>query len=234
MGIRSIGLVVVLFVALTACGKKTYKKFYELQSQQSVLIADQADDAYVSPEMEGIVAGLDAVPDNAIEKERAQALSATLKSEKARVVAARKAPPPAPPVAAAPRPSFAAASPTTAQPQQPVAQVDQAPDAGPSLPTMGMDEAAFTKAFGLCFLPQPAQKANDGTELKVQQVRDSADCTKKYGTAGSTTMYLFGKKGLQATRTVTYFDAGAPAAPVQAAPVDAGSPNVFVPGMPRE
>ncbi len=197
-----ITLVCCLALALvsSSCRKKTYEAFYKLEAQQSSLISNDGDDAYLSPEMDVVLAGLAAVPENAREKERADALLAKLTAEKQRVQAERAAPPPTPSEPAAPPPLIATVEPVK---PAPVAAAEGPVDAGPPQPFAGMSEKAFLAAFGACFSSGPATTTQDGGAATGQVVKNDADCIKRFGTAGATTTFLFTSAGLIGKRTET-------------------------------
>jgi hypothetical protein len=187
-----------LAVLSSSCRKKTYAEFYKLETEQSSLISRDGDDAYLSPEMETIIAGLNAVPDNAREYERARELSSKLQIEQQRMRAEREA--------AVVKPTEVDTSPPVPMPAAVVVPVDApvaaAADAGPSQPYGGMPEKDFVAAFGSCFRAGAAVPGEDGGAASTQVVIDRSDCTKRFGQAGATTSYIFGSaNGLQGKRT---------------------------------
>jgi hypothetical protein len=86
---------VVLVASLSGCRKKSNPAFYQLESEQSVLLARDGDDAFASPELAAVLTKLEAFPEDALEKPRAEALVVKLKAGQARVKAER-APKPRP------------------------------------------------------------------------------------------------------------------------------------------
>jgi len=186
-----------LAVLSSSCRKKTYTEFYKLEAEQSSLISRDGDDAYLTPELEAVIAGLNAVPENAREYERARELSSKLQLEQQRVRAERTAEvvKPAEVDTALPVPMPAAVVPVDA----PVAA---AVDAGPSQPYGGMSEKDFVAAFGTCFRAGAAVPGLDGGSASTQVVIDRSDCTTRFGQDGATTSYVFGSaNGLQGKRT---------------------------------
>jgi hypothetical protein len=196
---RAALLVCLMFaVVFSACGKKTFPEFYKLEAQQSALISRDGEDAYVSPEMDAVIAGLLAVPENAREHDRAAELVGTLQREQQRIKAERQAAVgvTAPVEAAMPPPVLPRVveeAPTTDTPVTPPA---------PSEPVGGMEEKAFVAAFGKCFSSGSPQPGADGGPANTQVLRDSPECLKRFGQAGAKTTYIFGSAdGLQRKRT---------------------------------
>lgn len=226
-----------LLISFAGCRKKTSPEFFKLESAQSVLISRDGDDAYVSPEMDAIIEGLSAIPENAREKERAVELVQRLSSEKARVVAERAPKPPPPP-----RPDPFAGRNLNPTPVEPPPVVEEEPvDAGPpSEPWTGMDEATFKKLFGQCFSPGPKTELPNGTPATTQVLVSKPECQKSLGARGATTSYLFVDGGVwgKVTETFVKLDAGQPPAPPPPppppppAPRDAGEPTIRLPGAP--
>ena len=220
-----------LLLALPGCRKKTSAEFYRLESDQSILIARDGDDAYVSEEMTAIVTGLDAVSEDTIEKPRATALVTTLRAEQARVALERapkeKGPPP-------PDPFAGRFQQPTAAPE-PEAEVPGAvtTDAGALDLVAGMDEKTFVSLFGKCFAPGPAAKIADGGAATTQVVGSSEACVKKHGAPGAVTSYLFTREGYwgkSETRMVT-LDAGVVFVPPPP-PTTVREPVLLMPGAP--
>lgn len=225
---------------LSAC-KKSSPEFYKLESQQSLLVAREGDDAWVNPEMDAIVQSLQAIPENAIEQPRAAALIAKVAAEQARVRAERAKPPPPPPVDPfADR--YPAPSPErVAPPQAPTesAEDPSAQDAGstPTQPWPGVDEKTFVAVFGNCFSAGPKATLPDGKPASSYVLATSPDCQKQHGGAkGAVTSYLFTEKGLwgRATQTTEVRDAGTiviPGPPAPPAPPEP-APIMLMPGAP--
>jgi hypothetical protein len=84
---------VVLLVALTAagCRKPSSPEFFQLEAAQASLLAREGDEALEGNELAGIITRLDAIPADALEKPRAEALVAKLRAAQARARAARVA-----------------------------------------------------------------------------------------------------------------------------------------------
>jgi hypothetical protein len=235
-------LVVVLALLGAGCSKKSSKEFHRLSADQEILVTRDGDDAWASPEMDTIAAGLAAIPENTLEKERANALVAKIAAEKARVLAEREAnkPPPRPVVAPPefPRPE----TPEANTPPPTEAPTEDAVDAGPVVaqPEIGMSEADFTRLFGSCFSKGPANKLSNGTDAaSVQVLSTSADCQKRFGTGmpNGETLFLFGPKGLaeKATLVMQVIDGGQQVIPGRQPPApDPGPPVITTPGMPAQ
>ncbi len=229
-------VLVCVLTSLAGCRKKTAPEFFKLESQQSVLIAREGDDAYVSAEMDSIIGGLEAIPGDAREKPRAVDLVQRLSAEKARVAAERVPRPPPPP----PADPFAGRepAPVAVDPAEPAPAGEDVPDAGPSEPFTGMDEATFKRFFGTCFSPGPKTEIAKGTPATTQVLASNPDCQKRFGTPGGTTTYVFVDGGVAGKMVETYVvvDAGfrevtRPAAPPPPPP-DAGPPILTIPGAP--
>lgn len=237
-------LVPVVLILLALCGagcsKKSSKEFHRLAADQEILVTREGDEAWASPEMDAIAAGLTTVPPDALEKERAIALVAKIAAEKARVLAEREANKPPPrPVVAPPefaRPTEEASPPPTDPPE------DQPVDAGRILlePEQGMSEAEFTKLFGSCFSKGPVNKLSSGADAtSVQVLASTPACQKRFGTgmANGQTLFLFGPKGLveKATVVIQELDAGQQVIPGRQPPTpDPGPPVMTIPGMPAQ
>ena len=229
---RSILVLLALLAGLSACGKKTYKQFYELDARQTLLVADQGDAAYELPEMDDIITALDAVPDNAREKDRAIALVTQLKAERARVKAES-----APPVAVVPPPrSPEVVAPSTVDAPLPVRAVDAGNDA-PTEPVAGMSEADFVKYFGTCFRSgDPMTPPGSKERLTAQELLNDTDCRTRFHAEGTRTLYLFRDDKLFSIRVLTVRDAGvAPVPPPTQPPAQAQDAGgvFYVPGAPR-
>ena len=222
----------VVALLLTGCRKKSSPEFYKLEGAQDVLIDQRGDDAYVAPEMASIIAGLAAVPDDALEKPRAQALVTKLVAGAARVKAERTEPPKLP--AVDPFPGLAPyVAPVDPPPPAPVEEVV---DAGEAEPWAGMDEATFAKRYGTCFSKGPNTEVSRGVPATSQVLASSVDCQKRLGTPRGTTSYLFVDGGVWGKVVATYalLDAGArpQPPPPPAAPPDAGEVFLTIPGAP--
>lgn len=228
-------LCVLEALLLSGCRKKTSPEFYQLESQQSVLISREGDDAYVSAEMATVIAGLQAIPEDALEKPRAAELVVKLTAEQARVNAERvpfvrpppseKSPPPLPPEPG-----------TQAAPEEPAA--DQA-DAGPPpvvQPWPGMEEKVFLERYATCFTAGAKTTLPDGKPATQYALNPSTDCQKKYGAKDTRLSYLFTGKGLwgKASETTSVVDAGTlliPGTPPPPPPPP-GPPILTTPGAP--
>lgn len=233
-------LCVLEALALSGCRKKTSPEFYKLDSQQSVLLSRDGDDAYLSAEMASVIAGLQAIPEDAVEKDKATALATKLSAEQTRVTAERA-------LAAAPKPEpvnpFAGREPSTAAESPPaLAEVvpDAEEDAGPPpvvQPWPGMAEKVFGERYGACFTAgAKAASLPDGEPATSYVLNPGADCQKKYGAPDSRISYLFTPKGLwgKSSETTSVMDAGTllipPAPPPPPAPP--GPPIITTPGAP--
>ena len=232
-------LCVLEALVLSGCRKKTSPEFYKLDSQQSVLLSSDGDDAYLSAEMASIISGLQAIPDDAVEKDKATALATRLAAEQTRVKAERA-------VAAAPKPEpvnpFAnRESSLTAESPPAAAEVvpDAEEDAGPPpvvQPWPGMDEKTFLERYGKCFTAGDKTSLPDGKPATAYLLNGSAECQKQYGAPGTRFSYLFTAKGLwgKASETTSVVDAGTllvPGPPAAPAPLP-GPPIITTPGAP--
>jgi hypothetical protein len=226
-------VVATCVLSLAACRKQSSEAFHRLDAQQSVLISRDGDDAYVSSEMDAIIAGLNGVPDNALEKDRAVALAGKLRAEQRRVREERTPPvvnaTPQPP----PEPLRNLFPPEPAAPV--AAQPTPVEDAGPPQdPWAGMEEKEFLALFGRCFSPGDSATAPDGGVAKTHVVRDQQDCARHAQPGVTKTLFLFVDGKLWGTRGVTIIDAGPPPPPVlkPVAAADAGERILTIPGAP--
>lgn len=233
---RSALLLCLLAGLLSGCPKKSSPEFYKLEADQSILVARDGDDAWVSPEMTGIVAGLTAIPDNAIEKPRAQALVAKIAAERARVTAERVEPPKGPqvdPFAGRLSPSGTTTEVEAVSPPPETTEGDAG--AEPLAPWARMEEKRFVALFGKCFASGPAAVTSDGGAATTQVLATSADCQKRFGAPNGVTSFLFTDKGLseKIVETTVVIDAGTVTTPGRQPPTpDAGPPVLLIPGAP--
>lgn len=229
----------LLSLTLSGCKKKSSAEFYRLESEHSVLLTREGDEAYASDEMDVVLAGLRAIPEDTLEKPRADALVATITTEQARVKAAR-------PTAAVNAPDDVNARFEAIKAARVVETIQAneadagAQDAGPVEPTKGMSEADFLKAFGVCFTRGEPFALADGGTATTQLVRDDAKCQAQHGTPGATTRWLFVSGGLfaklvetssaKSSTSTTVIDAGTPKPPP--APQPEPEPALAIPGAP--
>ena len=223
---------------LSGCRKKTSPEFYKLESAQSVLVARDGDDAWVSPEMATILEGVQAIPEDTLEKPRATALAAKISAEQARVTAERVKPPRPPPVD-----PFAGRVPSiVAGAREPVAAPPEPESAGedagaqPSVPWPGMDEKVFVARFGECFAQGPNATLPDGQPANAYVLKENADCQKRYGAPNVAVSYLFTARGLwgKAVESTRLIDGGTIQLPVppQPKPPEPPPPIITTPGAP--
>ena len=218
-------LLVLALIALSVagCRKKSSPEFFKFEADHSILVAREGEDAYVSPEMDVILAGLQAVPAEAIEKPRAETLAAKILAEKTRLTASRVVKPTPPPV----DPFAGRLTGTGSSPVEPAPDSTPETDAGDlPPPSTGLDLATFLQRYGRCFTEGAPTQLPNGVAATTQVLKSGADC-QKLGTAGATTLYLFvdGKVWGKATQTetVVVVDAGPPPAkPAPPPPPDAG------------
>lgn len=235
---RVLLLLCVSMVLLTGCRKKSSPEFFKLEADQSILVSRDGDEAWVSAEMNTILAGLQAIPEDALEKPRATALVQKITAEQARVESERVKIPPK----AAPQPNPFAATPTEPtppppeEPEETPPAADQ-PDAGePTQPWSGMEEKVFVARFGRCFAAPTKATLPDGRSATSYALNASPDCQKQHGVPSAVISFLFTDKGLwgKATETTQIRDAGTillpppPAPPVPPAP----PPIITTPGAP--
>ena len=176
-------LCVLQGLLMSSCRKKTSPEFYKLEAAHSILVAREGDDAFVSDEMTVILSGLQAIPEDALERPRATALAAQISAERSRVAAEKiKPPPPAPVDPFAGRPS--ALEPVKVEPT--TAGTEEQSDAGApgeeaTQPWSGMAEKLFVARFGTCFgAPVPATLP-DGKPATSYMLTSKADCQKQHG-----------------------------------------------------
>lgn len=232
---------VLLCAALSGCKKKTSAEYYRLEGEHSVLVTREGDAAYESAEMVGIIAGLRAVPADAVEKPKADALLATIANEQARVLRERTPPPgnsiPTDDVTA----RFAAMK--AAREDNPTQNAVVEPvDAGPAEPAepyRGMAEADFVKVFGRCYERGEPSPMSDGGSFTTQRLRADAKCQAQYGTPGAVTSWLFDDNGLNGKlvettrRETTVVDSGAGEQLTVPQPVPEPQPILVIPGAPQ-
>lgn len=234
-------LCVLQAVLLSGCRKKTAPEFYKLESDQSVLVSRDGDEAWTSAEMSAILAGLQAIPEDAVEKPRAVALAAKIAAERARVEADRVVVPAKPP----PVDPFAGRIPSREPAPEP-APVDPGEQAAPALvvdagppsqPWPGMDEKSFVTHFGRCFSAGPKATLPDGKPATAYVLSSSADCQKEFGAPNTRLSYLFTDKGLwgKSAETTQVVDAGTittPGAP-PGPPAPPRPEIITIPGAPQ-
>lgn len=222
-------------VLASGCRKQSAPEFYALESQATVLIDRDGDDAYTSPLMDGVVAGLEHIPPAAIEGPKAATWLARITTERARL-AAEKARREQPREVAPPNPwrSPGVAPAAVAAANQPVEPVDAGPPPE-AMPTAGMPEADFIRLFGACFKNGAALTVMGGKQATSQVVVDSPACSKRFSAGQAEVAYVFVEGKFVGTRTTerktTTIPPPAPT-PVQA--VDAGEQRLVYPGQPRE
>lgn len=217
---RAAAVALSVCLLLSGCRKKSAREYYRLESDYQVLVSRDGDAAYDEPELATIVDGLNAIPTDALERPKAEALLATIAAETLRVHKDKPAP-----TAATPTTGNADALYQGLQQQRQdnarraaaeaqAAAEAAAADAGVTYtePVNGMSEAAFIKAFGTCFTRGAPLTLPDGTKTTTQQALSSPAC-QKWG--GATWLFdgngLLGKlveNKIPATRVE--FDAGTP------------------------
>lgn len=235
-------LVLALALVATGCRKKHSVEFAVLKAQYTGLVDRLADDAYADPEMQKVVAGLQAVSDKYVEYEEAQGLVAKIASETERAKAAREAaaravaeaaqPPPAPP----PPPTTDTAG--SGAPVVPLElpnldAVDAGVDAGvaPKVeekPENGMALADFQQKFGSCFESPRGVALPGGISAQAMRVRDLTSCNSKYGSSEVSYYFVNGKWAGTMTETKP---APAPEPPKKAEP--AKPPELVFPKAPE-
>lgn len=219
-------------LALTGCGKKSSKEFYEAQRKYESLISQDGDDGYLAPEMDQVSEALAAVPKRALEYDRAQALVQKISSEKARVQQERAAaalPPTSDAPYAMPNLPPSSITPPVA-PTEPVA-------GGPAeqLPTPGMSEALFKEQFGSCVNARETFKLEGEGEVPAYPAKDTPACYKKLGIPGPARL-IFVKGGYAgrvtstSTTTRTILDGGTTVVPAPSP--QAPQPLMVIPGAP--
>lgn len=231
---RRLAILLLGLLAMSGCRKKSAPEFYELESNYSIMVARDGDDAYSSPDMDAVLAGLQKIPSDSVEGPRAAALVATIANERARV--AREAKEVADALAAAariPEPPAPGPSLFPPPPKDPTADTDAGP-AAPPKPYQGMSMADFQKYYGDCFVPGPPKTIPGNPEGVSLQIRDERGCRAQYNAADSRTrvFFVFVKEALVGQLT----EQAAPEPEKKVVPaqvVDAGSQTfLLVPGAP--
>lgn len=233
----------LLGLTVSGCKKKTSAEYYRLEGEHSVLVTRDGEDAYESAEMETILTGLRAVPEDAVEKPKADALIATITAEQARLkkeAAPKNAPTPTEDVNA--RYEALKAARIEELEAADAGATDPGVDAGPPEPWKGMSEADFLKLYGECFTRGEPVPMGDAGIAASQQVNDDAKCQAKHGTSGATTRWLFLNGGLLAKLVETsssrsssetkVLDAGRPAPPPPPPAEEPERPVLVIPGAP--
>lgn len=177
---RRLAILLLGLLAVSGCRKKMAPEFYELESNYSIMVARDGDDAYASPDMDAVLAGLQKIPADTVEGPKAAALVATITAEKARV--AREAKEAADALAAAARPPEPPApgpSLFPPPPSEPTPAVDAGPGAPPK-PYQGMPMEEFQKYYGECFEAGPAKTIPGNPEGVSLRVKDSRTCRAQY------------------------------------------------------
>lgn len=235
---RAAAVALSLCLLLSGCRKKTAPEFYRLDGDYSVLVSREGDDAYGTPELTAIIAGLQAIPSDAVERPRAEALLAKIDAEAQRVKKERADTA----IAAVPKPTVNPDTLYAGLQQQRVeeaALAAQVLDAGATAkklePVKGMSEADFVKQFGECFEAGGTVTLPDGSDASAQRPRDLTACQTRWGVA----VWVFGPKGLigqlvqnKASTSSTetrVLDAGRPAQPAPPPVVETG---IVIPGRP--
>lgn len=239
---RRVAILLLGLLAVSGCRKKSAPEFYALESNYSILVARDGDDAYASEDMDTVLTGLKAINPEAVEGPKAAELAAKIEAERQRV--AREAKAAADALAAAGRPAdFPPGASTSLFPPEPKTPEDAPPaaaavDAGRRKPYGGMPLADFQKLYGDCFDTGPAMTLPNQPEGTSMVLRDDAACRAEFGAADpdTKTYFVFVKDALvgqrSEKRTVKeIIKEPAPAAPAPAAAADAGQ-YLLIPGAP--
>src|SRR6185436_1608185 len=91
---RAAAVALSVCLLLSGCRKKSAREYYRLESDYSVLVSRDGDAAYDEPELATIIEGLNAIPADALERPKAEALLATIATETLRVRKDKPAPTP--------------------------------------------------------------------------------------------------------------------------------------------
>ncbi len=232
-------LTLSLCLVLSGCRKKSAPEFYLLEAEYASLTTNEGDAAWSSAEMASIVARLNAIGPDMLEKPRAQALVAQIAAEQARAQQARAAAPAveAPPNVEARYAAFAAAR--SEEQRQEETRRAEAADAGrtPTEPWKGMSEAEFVKHFGDCHTPGGTVPLPGGRDASSQLVKSTDACIARFGTRGYETRWVFDTNGLDgkltqqssSERSTTIIDAGPPPPPPEPE-----APSIVFLGTPTE
>jgi len=229
---RAAAVALSVCLLLSGCRKKSAREYYRLESDYSVLVSRDGDAAYNEPELTTIVEGLKAIPEEALERPKAEALLATIATETARVRKENPAPAPV----EVPKGNAEALYAGLQQARQEQADaVAAAADAAVKYtePVKGMSEADFVKTWGDCFEKGENVTLPDGRAAASQRVRDLTMCQAKWGNA----MWVFDAQGLigklvnaaasSSSSETKVLDAGKPSPP--APPPETG---LQIPGKP--
>jgi hypothetical protein len=209
-------LVVVLVAGLallvTGCGKKSSKEYFEAQRRYDSLVTQEGEDAYLTVEMKQISDALAAVPERALEYDRAQALVAKITTERARIEQERAAAARVPiDDSPATRPDLPPSMLVRQEVQGAALEAGQV-DEGP---VVGMIEALFKEKYGPCISgPEQLPMEGQGT-VPAYKVDESSACMKKLGVSAPTRFFfikggLAGRVSSTVTRTTTILDGGGP------------------------
>lgn len=238
---RTVALSLFAALAVSGCRKKSALEFYALESRVSVLVSQYGSSAYEDPEMDDLLTSLMAIPTDTVEGPKAAALTAQIRTERAKLVAERTA-------AKAERAAENASAASTlanARATNPEAFEEPRPDAGastaaPARPPSnepfynGMPLADFQKTFAGCVTPDESAQTK-GTAFKSI---DTPPCRERFGFAGATKgTFRFNSGGqLSDYRYETVVPGATPAPVPLAAPATAAEPpepTRYVPGGPQ-
>ncbi len=179
---RSLLLSFALLTLSSGCRKPLPSPDYaEASNRYSTLLAVHGDDAFARPEMDALVAQLGRVPEKSRDFAAAQALTAKIAAERARVAANNKVDP-ARPAAPVVFPAFNTPPPVEQRPALEVA----APDAAANELRQGADFSALQVKFPGCMTSrgQVTMFGPDGgtTETEGFELNESLSCKSRLPT----------------------------------------------------
>jgi hypothetical protein len=242
---RFVFFVMLVAAAFSGCRKKHSMEFGLYKADYTALIDRQGDDAYLTPQMDEVVAHLNSVNPDTVEAADAQVLVSKIASEKTRVLAEReaKAKAVAEAGAAPPTAPSAARTPTDFSKIGPIPDLN-AVDAGVAdagvkaeeRPEGGMPEADFRAKFGICFDGPRAVNLPSGP-VQAYQVKNRPDCA-KYGGPDVSWYFAGGKLGGTFTEVAQKQEATTPPPDDQPkkpepAPAQPAKPQIVFPPAPE-
>ena len=174
-------LVSVLVLALAAGCRKPQKRpspeYAAAQARFVALYAEQLDEAYLLPEMEGLLAQLGRVPADSLDAQLAQQLAQRIQDGRARLEAeaAARAKASAEAAAAPPAPTFRGKG-LIAPPAAAEAPAEPPPAAAPR---PGMTILEFDREFGTCFSYGRAVRVADKGMADTRLLNDRVQCQQR-------------------------------------------------------
>lgn len=242
---RFVFFVMLVAAAFSGCRKKHSMEFGLYKADYTALIDRQGDDAYLSPQMDEVVAHLKSVDPETVEAAEARMLMDKIATEKVRVTADReaKAKAVAEATAAPPTAPTGFGAPVDLSKVGPIPDLN-AVDAGVAdagakaeeRPEGGMAESDFRAKFGICFESPRAVNLPSGP-VQAYQVKNRPDCV-KYGGPDVSWYFANGKLGGTFTEVAQKQEATTPPAEDQPkkpepAPAQPAKPQIVFPPAPE-